>query len=175
MKLKKVLAAGALAAAAMVALPSVASAQTYVYPDGTEISDYTPQAGDVVTVMFNGFGPYTMVVIRLHSDPVDLGTFTADGNGVVRVTVNLPEGVTGSHHIVATGTDALNNAVTASMPVTISAADVSPNTGSNTPGSFLPRTGSNTTMIVTLGGLALVVGGAATFAGRRRPAAAETK
>jgi LPXTG-motif cell wall-anchored protein len=171
MNLKKMLATGAIATACFVAIPaSAAFAEGYKTPDGAKVTDNTPAAGQEVTIEVGGFGPHSTVTIELHSDPVVLGTFTADGEGVVRATVRLPEGVSGSHDIVVMGTNALGAPVVANIPVTISAV---PTDGSGSgdgegDGGFLPRTGSNTSTIVTLGGVLIVMGGAATVVTRKR-------
>lgn len=171
MMFKKVLATGALAGALFVAMPTAAYAQSYEFPDGSTISDVTPVAGETVDVVFDGYAPFSIVTVTQQSDPIVLGTFTADAAGVVRATVTLAPGLTGLHHIVASGTDSQGNPVSASIPITVQAPDAT----TNTPNGFLPRTGSNTSFIVTLGGLALAIGGAATVASRRRVAAAPTK
>jgi alpha-L-fucosidase len=178
MKLKKMLATGVLAGACFAVLPaSAAFAEGYATPDGATVSDNNPVAGEAVTIEVGGFAPYSEVTIELHSDPIVLGTFTADGEGVVRATVNLPAGVTGSHDVVVMGSNALGAPVVATIPLTI-AAD--PGSGSDDGdggdgGGLLPRTGSNTATIVTLGGVLVVLGGGATVITRKRLATVPNK
>lgn len=44
-----------------------------------------------------GFGPYEPIKITLYSQPMELGTVTADENGIVRTTVRLPDVAAGVH------------------------------------------------------------------------------
>jgi LPXTG-motif cell wall-anchored protein len=173
MKLKKMLAVGVLAGACFAAVPAAAAfAEGYATPDGATVSDNTPVAGEAVTIEVGGFAPYSEVTIELHSDPIVLGTFTADGEGVVHATVNLPAGVSGSHDVVVMGSNALGAPVVATIPVTIAADS---GTNSTDDGGLLPRTGSNTTTIVTLGGVLIVLGGGATVITRKRLATVPNK
>jgi alpha-L-fucosidase len=175
MKLKQMLATGVLAGACFAVLPaSAAFAEGYSTPDGATVSDNTPVAGEPVTIEVGGFAPYSEVTIELHSDPIVLGTFTADGEGVVRATVNLPAGVSGSHDVVVMGSNALGAPVIATIPVTIS-VDPGPGSDDGDSGGLLPRTGSNTATILTLGGVLVVLGGGATVITRKRLATVPTK
>jgi alpha-L-fucosidase len=179
MKLKKMLATGVLAGACLAAVPAtMAFAEGYATPDGAKVSDNTPVAGEAVTIEVGGFAADSEVTITLHSDPIVLGTFTADGNGVVRATVNLPAGVSGSHDIVVSGFNALGAPVVATIPVSISAGPGGGSGGGDgggDGGGLLPRTGSNTATIVALGGVLVVIGGGATIITRRRLATVPTK
>lgn len=51
-----------------------------------------------------GFDPGENVRFTVHSDPVDVGTVTADGNGVATIRWNVPDGFElGKHTVIATG------------------------------------------------------------------------
>lgn len=54
-----------------------------------------------IRIRLIGLFPYTVIHMVLHSDPIDLGEFTADENGVIDVTVRIPASApAGDHHIV---------------------------------------------------------------------------
>jgi hypothetical protein len=109
--------------------------------------------------------PFSWVQWYIESDPIFLGKFQADANGKVVATVTIPETLeAGNHTMVAKGTDKNGKPVEMRRPVVLAAAEAAP---SNTPSS-LSLTGSNARGIAAVGGVLLVVGGAATFATRRR-------
>lgn len=172
MKLRKMLAASAVAGAVFVALPATAAlADSYKNRDGSTINNTTPQAGGSVTVHVGGFASGSSVTIEAQSTPIMLGTFQADASGWVDATVTVPSTLSGSHHIVASGTNSLGAPVVVSLPITVSQAGVTQPTATPTesnPTSFLPRTGSNTMSIVLAGGVLMIVGGAAVVATRKR-------
>jgi LPXTG-motif cell wall-anchored protein len=176
MKLKKMLATGVLVGACFAALPATAAfADGYATPDAAKVSDNTPNAGDSVTLEVPGFGANSEATVELHSDPIVLGTFTADGEGVVRATVNLPAGITGSHNLVVMGANALGQPVVATIPITIAAGPQATDGDDGDDGGFLPRTGSNTASVVTLGGVLVIIGGSATIVTRKRLATVNNK
>jgi hypothetical protein len=60
----------------------------------------------VVTATVPGFTPAELVDVSLHSDPIDLGDFTADADGSVTVTFTVPADLPpGPHDLVFTGLD----------------------------------------------------------------------
>ncbi|ACQ81027.1 Ig domain protein group 1 domain protein [Beutenbergia cavernae DSM 12333] len=62
------------------------------------------EAGDVQIAYGRGFLPGESVSGLLESDPVDLGTLTADENGAVTFTVTLPADIDpGTHRVTLTG------------------------------------------------------------------------
>lgn len=89
--------------------------------DGVEVSSEVVAPGDTVTVSFAGFKPYSMVTISLEQleggtalgtslGPILLSssssrtvTEQADGEGVVRLDLTLPEG--GTYSVRAEGVD----------------------------------------------------------------------
>jgi len=60
--------------------------------------------GDTTTVSGSGFPPGGPLLLQLFSDPVTLGTTTADAAGAFRVVVTIPIGTpAGVHTVVVTG------------------------------------------------------------------------
>jgi hypothetical protein len=60
--------------------------------------------GQTTTVAGTGFPPGQPVLVQLFSDPVTLGTATADATGAFRLVVTVPSATTpGVHTLVATG------------------------------------------------------------------------
>lgn len=64
-----------------------------------------PVAGGAVEVSGAGFKPNSPVVIGIYSEPQKLESAVADGAGVAKSTVTLPQGITGEHTLVALGTN----------------------------------------------------------------------
>ncbi len=168
MKLHRLVAAG-IAAGTLVAGPGLlAGAEGYTSLDTGTVTDITPAPGQTVTVVIKGLKPLSKVTVELHSDPLVLGTFTADANGTINVDVTVPAGTeVGDHTIVATGVDPQGNPVTASIPVTVM-SNTSPTADPNGGGGFLPRTGGDVATLVTVGGVLVVIGSASALAARRR-------
>ena len=75
--------------------PGVASTTT----DKTTGTAAAP--GQKVVKVLKGFQPWENVTLVLHSDPVVLGTFQADANGVVTVEFTLPAGTPLAQHTLA--------------------------------------------------------------------------
>ena len=115
--------------------------------------------GQKVTKVLKGFKPGEKVTLVLHSTPVELGTFTADANGVVTATFTLPAGTAlGSHTLAYDG--AMGSHFEETITLT---AD----------GKALAYTGADIAMPL-IGGTVMVAAGAAALvvARRRRPAGA---
>ncbi len=112
-------------------------------------------------LVFSGFLRNSTVQFAAQSDPVDLGTFQADANGVVTARLSIPGGVpAGNHDIVATGTDPAGNPLVLRQPILLAETVSAP--------SSLSLTGSDARGIAAVGGVLLVMGAAATIATRRR-------
>jgi hypothetical protein len=61
--------------------------------------------GQKVVRVIEGFQPFEVVTLVMHSTPVVLGTFKADANGVLTAEFTLPAGApAGSHTLVYEGT-----------------------------------------------------------------------
>lgn len=104
MKLRAIALAVAVIGAALFLTPAM---QAQAYPPTTcpgmlSLSTTTPLVGETITVTGSGFTPGAQVHLVLHTKVYGLGTFTANGNGSFTAQVTLPEGVTGTHVIVAT-------------------------------------------------------------------------
>lgn len=178
MKLNRILAAVLMAGAFAVGPSLAVGAEGYKTLDNGTVTNTKPATGESVTLVFNGFAPTTWVTVELRSDPVVLGKFMTDANGVLRVTVTIPAGTpAGNHSVVATGVDAQGTPVMSSVPVTVtsSAATTTPTQGTtgdtgSTGGTFLPRTGTDVAALLTVGGVLLAAGTVAVTTARRRPA-----
>ena len=82
----------------------------------------TVEAGKTITVKGTGFAPESAVTLTLHSEPVEVGTATADENGAFSAEVTVPANTeAGDHTVVAEST---SPAVTASAPLTVTAPAV---------------------------------------------------
>ncbi|CAH0261854.1 hypothetical protein SRABI76_03508 [Microbacterium oxydans] len=94
-------------------------------------------AGGQVTISGTGFGADAALRIELHSDPVVLGTATADAAGAFRTSVTIPVATEpGAHRIVVVGP----GDVTVSAALTVTAAA---DGGVDTPGTGgTPGTGN---------------------------------
>lgn len=160
--LRKFLSMMALALGVLAIAPAAASASTGYQLDNVSDTNVTP--GQSVTVNFNGFMAGSDVKLTFESVPVDLGTFEANDQGVVRTAVTIPSNASfGSHSIVATGVDPDGNPYVVRLAITVSA------TGEAlTPGEGLPATGSSIVLILAIGGLALASGFGLFGAARQR-------
>ena len=67
---------------------------------GITISVDTAKPGDTIAVGGTGFSPSEPVRVTLFSDPVVLGTTTADANGLASLTFVLPAGTSPGAHTV---------------------------------------------------------------------------
>jgi hypothetical protein len=121
----------------------------------------TTLASRTFTIVIPGYAPFSFVVLDIQSDPVNLGRFQADANGVVTAEVTIPEGIpAGDHHLVASGTDAAGKPLVQRQAVVLAETVSAP--------SSLSLTGSDAQGIAAVGGVLLVMGAAATIATRRR-------
>jgi LPXTG-motif cell wall-anchored protein len=123
--------------------------------DRTTGTSSTP--GAKVVRVISGFQPFEEVTLTMHSEPVVLGTFTADANGVVTAEFTLPANVAaGEHTLVYEG------AVTYFQEsFTVTAA-----------GPKLAHTGADVTVPLTVGLGLVLAGTGALVVSRRRNAGA---
>lgn len=86
-------------------LGPVAAADAYpvVTCSTLAVSTTTPAAGETVTVTGTNFEPNKTVRLELHTKVYLLKTVTTGSDGIFSTQVTLPDGVTGSHLIVAVG------------------------------------------------------------------------
>jgi hypothetical protein len=126
---------------------------------GSKTGAATATPGAKITKVFTGFQPFEEVTLVLHSDPVVLGTFTADADGVVTAEFTLPAGTAvGTHHLVLDG----NMGTHYSETIVVAAGTTTASSGS------LAYTGANVGLPLALGAGLLVAGGGALVVTRRR-------
>ena len=148
---------------ALLSMVAPAAHASYGGDGGLTISPTSVHAGGSLTIDASGWQGSSSVTITLHSDPVVLGTVSADASGNVHATVTVPAATApGAHTIVATGTGASGSPQEASTGVTVMAA-------SSGGGGSLPRTGAAIGAL-TLVGLGLFGGGALLSRARKRAA-----
>ena len=98
-------------------------AETLTTPAVT-VEPSTVEAGKTVTVKGTGFAPESSVTLTLHSEPVEVGTATADENGAFSAEVTVPATTeAGEHTLVAASA---SPSVTASAPLTVTRAPAAP-------------------------------------------------
>jgi hypothetical protein len=176
LRLLKAAAATAIAAVAVLAVPTAANAETD-YPPTVGVGDgVTVVAGSTASVPFSGFEPSEPVTFFLsgenasaaslafvkfaYEENVNLGTREADASGAVTARVVLPANATGTYTLVADGATSGDTATT--ITVTTAGGGAGTGTGTGT-GS---DTGSNSNVIAETGGdsgalLGIWVGGGA--------------
>jgi hypothetical protein len=92
--------------------------------------------GGSIRISWRGFAPGRSVTLELHSNPISLGSVNASGDGSFTADVTIPaDAPDGSHHVIASGTDAAGQPATMSVPLVIDvippeilAVDVTPGT-----------------------------------------------
>ncbi len=165
-------------AAALVVVLSIglfagtASAQGEYTGGGTLALDKTTATvGESVGATATGFESGASVAFVFNSDPVDIGTVTADADGVASTTFTVPSVELGTHTVTATGISATTGeVVTLSSQIEIVAIGTDgtgTGTGTGSDGS-LPRTGSNSTDLLRVGALLVAAGGAVVLITRKR-------
>jgi hypothetical protein len=146
---------GAVAAPVVPASPP-ASADRLVLPAGATSA---VAAGATMTLTGSGYLPNSTVSLIIYSTPQVLTTVVTDATGSFTATVTVPAGLqNGSHTLVASGVDPAGNVRYVTLPVTVSGGTA----------SKLPATGFDIVLPLTGGLLAIAVGIALVFVGRRR-------
>jgi hypothetical protein len=122
----------------------------------------TIRAGGEITVSGAGFTPGEKLAFELHSDPIALGSLTADAGGVLTGTLRIPASApAGRHTLVALS----GSTVVASVALTVTAA---PSTGGAAdPADPLASTGGEFPGFAVMAAFGFVVLGV-TLARRRR-------
>ena len=141
--------------------PAPAPAPSAVTPVAPRVDVAEPSlvAGAQQTISLGGFQPFEVVHGVLHSTPVDLGTVTADAEGVATFVFTVPAGLeTGLHTVSMTG--ATGTVVEATFTVTAAAG-----------GPALAYTGTDVVPLAGLGGALVLAGATALLLLRRRRAA----
>lgn len=173
--MKRVLACAALA---IVLLAAPAAAQQYPPAvNSLTISDTTPTPGQTITIEGRTFASGSSVTVTMESDPVTLGSATADDAGVFTLQATIPVDTSlGQHTITAAGQAPDGSPLVLSATITVVQADGAggaADTDADASGA-LPRTGDDTSLPLAKLGLGLlVVGGLVTaIAAKRRKVAA---
>lgn len=136
----------------MAAAPA-AMAQEYPAGDDAITSPtgniYDP--GDPATFVARTFQPGSQVSFTFFSDPVHLGTVTADANGVATINTRIPASADpGRHTVRASGIDPNGRLQNLDFSLTVRGG----------PGRApLPRTGSSNSIDLTRVGVAALAGG----------------
>jgi hypothetical protein len=161
--LKRWLVVAALCGALVGLELSPAAAQQYPPAGGLlTVSDTTVVPGQTVRLTAEDAGPGSVWTFTFESDPVYLGTATANDAGVVIFDATIPADATlGTHTIVATSDTGEQRSVT----VTVVAADGA--TAGQPADGGLALTGRNLGRMARVGVLLLALG-AALLAARRR-------
>ncbi|MFZ4893220.1 GH92 family glycosyl hydrolase [Plantibacter sp. Mn2098] len=134
------------------------------------LSAGTVRPGDSLTLSGTGFAAGEQVQVVLHSEPVTLGEFEANGDGVFEARVTIPDTApVGDHTIEVTG---LTSGANASAPLSIVAKLPDPSTGGGDvpvrPGGYdgiLNSTGAQGVEAGTIIAIALLVLGGAALSG----------
>lgn len=120
-----------------------------VTPPAVNVSVATVVAGSTLTVAGSGFAPNETITVVLHSTPVTLATFTADGSGAFSQIVSIPAGTAAGHHtLIVSG----SISGSFSSPLTVTAASA---VGLAFTGGF---TTNNIWLDVSLAGLLVALG-----------------
>lgn len=130
----------------------VAVAAEGPYTNGdVSLSDASPAPGASVDVGASGFQPNSEVEVIFRSDPITLGSATADAAGEVMATVAIPSDASGEHRIEVVGVAPDGSSRVLSSDITVTADG----DASSDP---LPSTGSSAAPTVIVALLAALVG-----------------
>ena len=115
------------------------------------------RAGNDITISGTGFTPGATITFELHSDPIRLGTLTADADGALRGTLRIPGSVpAGAHTLVALS----GTTVISTTALTVTAAAGAQSGGSATaPGGALATTGLEAPVVIIAVGVILAIMG----------------
>jgi hypothetical protein len=113
----------------------------------------TARPGQTATSTDDCFAPGATLRATFESDPVSLGTVTADAKGRYRLEFAVPVNASsGTHHVIVTGPNAAGTTHRSVGTIRIDSSSIL--------GGSLPRTGSTGVRhLLTLAGVLLVVGG----------------
>jgi hypothetical protein len=170
----KILVVALLATVAIALFGSPAHAQPpsgYAAPGTLVLDQSLTQQGCSVGATATGFLPNSDVAFSLGATSV--GTRRTDANGTATITFSVPSNFPASNAsvvAVGTGADGTPLTLTAALAVrTGPCAGGGGNTaGGGTGSGSLPRTGSNSEVLLRLGVLLVAVGGTLTLATRKR-------
>ena len=167
MRMRLLAVAGFVMASALAATPAVAQQ----YPPAENLltlSDTTLVGGQPVTITAGSFLEGATVSFSFASDPVTLGSATANADGRATLTASIPGNASPGQHTITASGDSVDGPLLVSSTVTVSggAAD----TPATTSAAELPPTGVGdaTSMAAIVAVIALALGGALLFIVRRR-------
>jgi LPXTG-motif cell wall-anchored protein len=130
------------------------------------LSAVSATQGGQLSVTAKGFPAGALVTFTLHSDPVVLGSATADGNGDATLTFTLPADTTpGMHTITAVGVPPGQCDPEVSSELMVLAQNVTNTTAAT---GSLPRTGTNSFELLQIALVLIAIGGLITLATRKR-------
>ena len=165
---KRLIALGALAVLAMAA---PAAAQQYPPAvNSLTVSDTTPSPGQTITIQGQTFAQGATATVVLNSDPVTLGSATANAAGQIVLQATIPTDTPlGSHTLVASGQAPNGQTLSLSLAIEVVPAQGG---GTGTSGGNLPRTGDSTSLPLAKVGLGLLAVGGVIYsiAAKRRKA-----
>jgi len=165
---KRLIALGALAVLAMAA---PAAAQQYPPAvNSLTVSDTTPSPGQTITIQGQTFAEGATATVVLNSDPVTLGSATANAAGQIVLQATIPTDTPlGSHTLVASGQAPNGQTLSLSLAIEVVPAQGG---GTGTSGGNLPRTGDSTSLPLAKVGLGLLAVGGVIYsiAAKRRKA-----
>jgi len=165
---KRLIALGALAVLAMAA---PAAAQQYPPAvNSLTVSDTTPSPGQTITIQGQTFAEGATATVVLNSDPVTLGSATANAAGQIVLQATIPTDTPlGSHTLVASGQAPNGQTLSLSLAIEVVPAQGG---GTGTSGGNLPRTGESTSLPLAKVGLGLLAAGGVIYsiAAKRRKA-----
>jgi LPXTG-motif cell wall-anchored protein len=130
-----------VASAPVVPASTPTSAPTTLTTTDGELTEVRP--GQQITVLGEGFLPYSSVSVILYSSPVVLGTAVTDGSGAFTKKVTIPTDLqAGTHNLVASGVDQAGATHLIRLPVTVATASSGGGSGSGDSGSGSAGSGS---------------------------------
>ncbi|HZN15008.1 MAG TPA: hypothetical protein VFB78_12100 [Acidimicrobiales bacterium] len=132
---------------------TVASTTTTLNASGVSVSPSQVAPGGVVTLTSTGWQANATVTVVMNSDPVTLGTMTANAAGVATKQFTIPATApTGSHTLALSGIRASGTTQTVTVSLTVaSAAVATTTTRAPTSGVPMPRTGRDFAVLLMLG------------------------
>jgi hypothetical protein len=129
-------------------------------------ADSAVSAGATMKLSGHGYLPNSTVSVIIYSSPRVLTSVVTDETGSFEVTVTVPKRLKNGHHtLVASGVDPSGTVRYVTLPVTVSGGTAG---GGTSGGGDLAYTGFDVALPVTIGLVALGVGGALMVAARRR-------
>jgi len=170
MRLRAIVALAIAVVASALFAPSATAAAGYPTTQcpSLSVSTTNPLPGQSITVSGVNFTPNASVRLELHTTVYVLKTVTADDQGAFTTSVTLPDGVVGSHEIVA-ATGAPNISGCPGNPVVVIHIQTG-GSSSSTGGHHGGTSFTGVDVLAMLVGAAVLIGAGVVFnrGGRRR-------